>query len=225
MCPTLFSTFSDWLKANESVAVWLEGIALVLIFGLELREYRRQGVERKEQAIELAKQMAIAKDAADAAKFSAQAVLNSERAWIEIKLGAPIQSDYQDDAQSISVGLFECSIQIENHGRTIARVESIRIGADTVNEPLPQEPSSFTLRNLHSVLGSGQKEIVGGFHADAFVDWKTILDGTKRGVLRITVKYRDVVETSTLHETTAVYVFQNSLEEPPERVSFLSVYT
>jgi hypothetical protein len=62
-------------------------------------------------------------------------------------------------------------------------------------------------------------------HANNFVEWKSILDGTKRGVLRITVKYRDVVETSALHEATAVYVFQNSLDDPPERVSSLSVYT
>jgi hypothetical protein len=167
--------------------------------------------------------MAIAKDAADAAKFSAQAVLNSERAWVEIKI-QPVQKDPHDE-DHIMADLFECSIQIENHGRTIARIESIRIGADTVNEPLPREPLNFTVTNLHSVLGSGQKDIVGGFHANDFLEWKSILDGTKRGVLRITVKYRDVVETSTLHETTAVYVFQNSLDDPPERVSFLGVYT
>jgi hypothetical protein len=113
-----------------------------------------------------------------------------------------------------SSDVFECSIQIENHGRTIARIESVQIGADTVNEPLPQEPVNFTKTNLHTVLGSGQKETIGGFTADSFLEWQSILDGTKRGILRITVKYRDVVETSTLHETFSVYVFQNSLEDP-----------
>ncbi len=222
-----------WLRTNEqSVAVWLEGLALVAIFGLELKEYWRQGRDRIDQHQETLKQLEImqahadaTKGAAEAARISAQAVLNSERAWIEIKLGPPVQSDYWDYSQSNSTDLFECSIEIENHGRTIARIESIRIGADTVSEPLPEEPLNFTTRNLHSVLGSGQKETVGGFHVDAFVEGETILDGTKRGVLRITVKYRDVVETSTLRETTAVYVFQRSLEDPPDRVSFLSVYT
>jgi len=214
-----------WLRSNEqSLAIWLEGLALVAIFFLELKEYRRQGRERKEQREESAAQMAIAKDAADAAKFSAQAVLNSERAWVEIKIG-PVQKDSHDQKDYIMADLFKCSIQIENHGRTIARIESIRIGADTVNEPLSEEPLNSTTRNLHSVLGSGQKEVVGGFHANDFLEWKSILDGTKRGVLRITVKYRDVVETSILHETTAVYVFQNSLDDPPERMSSLSMYT
>jgi len=45
MCPfPFFSTMFAWLRTNEqSVAVWLEGLALVAIFGLELKEYWRQG--------------------------------------------------------------------------------------------------------------------------------------------------------------------------------------
>lgn len=64
-----------------------------------------------------------------------------------------------------------------------------------------------------------------GFSADSFSDGQSILDGTKRGLLRITVKYRDVLETP--HKTSAVFIFQNSLEDrkTPEKVSSLSVYT
>lgn len=150
-------------------------------------------------------------------------ILNTERAWIEVELGSPLPPDYRDQGESADV--FECSIQIENHGRTIAHVENIQIGADCVSGPFPHEPLNFTTRNLHSILGSGQKETVGGFTANAFLEWRAILDGTKRGVLRITVKYRDVVESSNLHETSAVYVFQNSVEDPPEKELSLSVYT
>jgi|HubBroStandDraft_2_1064218.scaffolds.fasta_scaffold741704_1 hypothetical protein len=95
MCSTLL-IYSSWLEISNSVALWVEGIALVLIFGLELKEYKRQGKDRKEQHEESAAQMAImqsqveaSKDAAEAAKanaeaarLNAQAVLNSERAWI-----------------------------------------------------------------------------------------------------------------------------------------------
>lgn len=172
MCSNLSTVFA-WLAAHEqSLAIWLEGLALVAIFGLELKEYKRQGRERIEQREESVAQMTImqsqadatrdsaiaAKEAAEVARISAQAVLNSERAWIEIKLGPPVQSDYWDYDQSPNTDVFQCSIQIENHGRTLARIESIRIGADTVSEPLPEEPLNFTTRNLHSVLGSGQKE-------------------------------------------------------------------
>jgi hypothetical protein len=44
--------WSEWLKDSEPIAVWLEGIALVFIFGLELREFRRQGRERQEREAE-----------------------------------------------------------------------------------------------------------------------------------------------------------------------------
>jgi hypothetical protein len=184
----------------------------------------------KEQHEESVAQMAImqshadaARDNAIAAKLNAQAVLNSERAWVEIKIGPPLQPDYRDEDQNISTGLFECSIQIENHGRTIAHVESVKVGADCVSESHPEDPWNGTTYYLRSILGSGQKETVSRFSADSFSDAQSILDGTKRGLLRITVKYRDVLETP--HETSAVFVFQNSLEDPPEKVSSLSVYT
>lgn len=218
MYPVLLAT-APWLDSHQYLALWLEGIALVFIFGLDWWVYRKSVAETKEQHKEAVEQMRIAKETAEAAKLSAQAVLNSERAWIEIRLGPPLQPDYGDQDQITSSDVFECSIQIENHGRTVARIESLQVGADAVSEPLPQEPVNFTKKNLHSVLGSGQKETIGGFTADDFMDWQSILDGTKRGILRITVKYRDVVDTSTLHETSSVYVFQNSLEDPPDRVS------
>src|ERR1700684_3281731 len=143
---------SGWLHDHESLAIWIEGIALILIFGLELKEYIRQGRERKEQREESAAQMKIAQAAAKAAQDSAQAVLNSERAWIEISLGPP-EEDPRDD-ENVVLDLFVCSIQIKNHGRTIARVESVQIGADTVDGPLPKETLNFTTNNLHSLLGS-----------------------------------------------------------------------
>jgi hypothetical protein len=232
--------FLGWLRTNEqSIAIWLEGIALVAIFFLELKEYRRQGRERAEEHKESAAQMAImqsqadaAKDAAEAAKanaeaakLSAQAVLTGERAWVEIKLGPPLPPDYRDPNQDNSSDVFECSIQIENHGRTIAHVETVQIGADCINGPFPEEPLNSHTRNLHSILGSGQKETVGGFTANSFLEWREILDGTKRGFLRIRVNYRDAVGTSTHHETSVVYIFQGSVEDEPQKVSSLSVYT
>jgi hypothetical protein len=186
MC-SILSTVFNWLRTNEqSLAIWLEGLALVAIFWLELEEYRRQGADRIEQQKETAAQMAIMQSQADAAKtnaeaarLTAQAVLNSERAWVEIKLGPPLPPDYRDEDQN-STGLFECSIQIENHGRTIAHIECVQVGADCVSESLPEEPWNCTTTYLRSMLGSGQKETVRGFSADsAFSDAQSILDRTK----------------------------------------------
>lgn len=225
MYPTLSAVF-HWLQTNEPIAIWLEGIALVAIFGLELAEYKRQGRERIEQHEESAVQMAIMQSQADAAnanaeaaRLNAQAVLNSERAWIEISLEPP------QHFENVVHDFFVCSIQIKNHGRTLARIESIQIGMDTVDGPIPERPSNSTTVNLQSLLGSGQTEKVGAFDADDFADGVNIVTGTHRGILRIIVKYRDVVNASIPHETSAFYVFQNSLEDEPEKVSYESVYT
>jgi hypothetical protein len=76
------------------------------------------------------------------------------------------------------------------------------------------------------LLGSGQQETVGRFDADLDLpDGASIVNGAKKGILRIIVKYRDVVDASILHETSVLYVFHNSLEAEPEKVSYESVYT
>lgn len=231
MCPVPLAV-PNWFDSHQYLAIWLEGIALLAIFIWDRWDSYHQHKETLAQMAIMQSQANAAKDAAEAAKanaeaarLNAQAVLNSERAWVEIKLGPPLPPDYRDQDQDNSADVFECSIQIENHGRTIAHVETIQIGADCVSGPFPQEPSNFITKNLHSILGSGQKETISGFTANSFLEWQAILDGTKRGVLRVTVKYRDVVGTSTRHETSVVYVFQNSLEDEPEKVSSLSVYT
>jgi hypothetical protein len=74
MCPSLSAVY-HWLRTNQqSLALWLEGIALVAIFILELVEYKRQGQERKDQHDESVAQMKIMQSQADA-------LVNSERAW------------------------------------------------------------------------------------------------------------------------------------------------
>jgi hypothetical protein len=78
MCATLL-TYSSWFEISYSVATWVVGIALVLIFGLELKEYKRQGRDKKEQREDWLKQMAIMQSQADA-------LVNSERAWVIAEL-------------------------------------------------------------------------------------------------------------------------------------------
>jgi hypothetical protein len=230
MCPWIVF---DWLRTNEqSIAIWLEGIALVAIFFLELKEYRRQGRDKKEQHEEWLKQMAImqsqadaAKANAEAAKLGAQAVLNSERAWVEIILGSPTQPDYEDDPRSTSSGLFECAIQIENKGKTIAHVESVTVGADTTDGVIPPEPLSFYARSFRSFLGSGQRQTISKFDAGSdFQNGQSIVNEKNVGVLRIIVKYRDIIDSSVLHQTSVVYLFKGSLEDEPERIATLSDY-
>ena len=154
--------------------------------------------------------MQIARDAATAAKASADALLNSERAWIEISLTPIKKSQWNLDDDDVVHDLFVCSIQIKNRGTTLARIVSVQQETDTVDGPLAEQHWSGTL-NLNSLLGSGRTEIVGRFDADDLADGVSIVNGTKRGILRILVKYRDVVDASMLHESSVLYVFQGSL--------------
>jgi hypothetical protein len=133
MCPTLSAVF-DWLRTNQqSLAIWLEGLALVAIFWLELAEYKRQGRERKEQNEESATQMRIARDAADAAKASADAIRNSERAWILADIGnLPNVNPTPNSVQILWI-----FPTLKNYGKTPARIKRI---AGVVRLILPGQP-------------------------------------------------------------------------------------
>jgi hypothetical protein len=124
MCPW---TVFDWLRTNEqSLAIWLEGLALVAIFFLELKEYKRQGRERKEQHEESAAQMKIMQSQADAAKEAAEAAkANAEAA----RLNAQVALDTERPLIVMSVeslkgapGVFV--FRATNKGRTPAEFES-----------------------------------------------------------------------------------------------------
>src|SRR5258708_33749023 len=87
MWPTL-SVVWTWLQAHEqSLAIWLEGFALVAIFGLELKEYFRQGAERVEQHQQTLAQMDIMRNQALATETAANAASRSaEIAEMALKL-------------------------------------------------------------------------------------------------------------------------------------------
>jgi len=70
---TFLKDLAAWLKTYESLAVWLEGIALVAILVLDWRERIDQRKERQEQHSEMAAQMDISRRQVDAATKSADA--------------------------------------------------------------------------------------------------------------------------------------------------------
>ena len=78
----------------EVAGVWVEAVGLILIFGLELKEYRRQGRERKEEHEETLTQMAIMREqalatqaSADAANKNIELLIKKERARLQIIVG------------------------------------------------------------------------------------------------------------------------------------------
>lgn len=69
----VLEVLSAWLRKYESIAIWLEGIALVAILVLDWRERIDQRKERQEQHRESASQMDISRRQVDAATEAALA--------------------------------------------------------------------------------------------------------------------------------------------------------
>jgi hypothetical protein len=149
---------AEWLKTYESVAIWLEGIALVLILALDWREYRKQGADRIEQHKESNLQMAImqshadatrenataAKDGAEAAKANAEAArLNAEAAKDMLELiiskeRARVRVELK--TLNLSVGGFltiTVDYTVRLYGSTEARIVESGVEACLHNSPDP----------------------------------------------------------------------------------------
>lgn len=86
----IFSQFC-WFKKNEHVAIWLEGVALVLIFGLdyfnrldEAEEQSKRHKENQNQLALLGEQARAASEAAKAAKRSADLTAALNRPYVAV---------------------------------------------------------------------------------------------------------------------------------------------
>ncbi len=81
MCPVLLAT-STWLDSHQYLALWMEGIALLAIFVWDRIDSSQQHQQTLAQMKIMQDQARGTEMAAIAAKTSADALINSERAWI-----------------------------------------------------------------------------------------------------------------------------------------------
>jgi len=171
----------------------------------------------------LEKQAEAAKISADAAKLNAQAVINSERAWIEIDLGAPEPEEPDENGDD---DYSRYSIQVENRGRTVAHIKDCLIGSRAFGGEIRFEEVGYRSLRVFSLLGSNQRRSAGTVSFwDEFSrdDWAAIQSETKSAVVRITVKYRDAVNASESRETSVVFTW-NARNERPERMPAFDEY-
>jgi hypothetical protein len=75
-----FGALAAWLKDHESLAIWLEGVALVAIFYLDWRERQDQRKERKTQHEATTTQQTASQKQVEAAITSAEAATKSAEA-------------------------------------------------------------------------------------------------------------------------------------------------
>lgn len=171
----------DWFKRNEHVALWLEGIALILIFAWDRLDAQAEHKETLAQ-IEIAKQQS-------------QFVINSERAWLTADLGWPdsegniqflerrVSSDPTTKTTAVALIL-----KLSNDGRTPAWIEGIFAGMEIVDHE--KQPEMSVMESIEA-LGSEKSRKV---------ELTLLCPGIpKMGdeILRvhITLTYRDIFES------------------------------
>jgi len=207
MYPTL-STILTWLRTNEqSLAIWVEGFALVAIFLLELKEYKRQGVDRKEQHEESAAQLKIMQSQADA-------LVNSERAWID---GELVRETFP---------AVRYRLKIVNHGKTPARMLSFEINCGCLSETdfSPQSLSMRQTGKFHFLLGADKSRVPEEVEP---LNTHVIFGGCPdAGAYCVKIRYADVVvkdREAQERETSFVYYCRYLLDSL-ERVSQYDEY-
>jgi hypothetical protein len=84
----LVKEIGDWFRTHEYVAIWLEGIALVAIFWLDLTDRRERRREQEQQHKETLEQLRISQQQTDAATEAALAAKKS--ADISVALHRPL---------------------------------------------------------------------------------------------------------------------------------------
>ena len=140
-----------WLSNHEWLAIWLEGVALVLIFVWDRIDANGEHQERMAQ-IEITRQQA------EAARLSAQSVMNSERAWVTVGLrwsarGRVLYSS-NPSATTTQASLV---LDIRNDGRTPAWIKSISIGMEISGRQ--KQPEGTLTQYIEPVAAGQSREI------------------------------------------------------------------
>jgi hypothetical protein len=216
--------FYDWLweplRINwPLIAVGLGGIWAAL---RTLNIIKRQTAATEEAA-------QASKTSADAALLNSRILVNIDRALIEIELG-------QADSHRGKWGMeepgyskeetFRFGVRITNHGRTVARIVSHKLWHGLFETNFDRDKfNTFTESMNHLLLDAGNSITLFNIDADElFSHWVGIGSTEKVGMMRIDVRYADVIEQKDGgHETSVIYLFQGSLEEP-QRLAQFNVY-
>jgi hypothetical protein len=172
----------DWFKRNEHVALWLEGIALVLIFAWDRID--RQDAHKETMAqIEIAKQQS---------RFA----VNSERAWLTAELnwvnekGRIVFSETQIPPSGVATRTsLALVLEIRNDGRTPAWIENVSAGMEiTGHEVQPEQP----IMEYFEPLGAEKMRRI---NLTLGCPGKPKMLGSESLRVHITVNYRDIFES------------------------------
>jgi multidrug efflux pump subunit AcrA (membrane-fusion protein) len=187
MCEILW----PWLQTHEYVAVWLEGIDLVLILGLDWKERQERRREQEIQHKETLEQSEIARAQADATRKSAdaatEAALAAKRsAEIAASLHRPFVGLSKAHLQSgWGKRTWEIAFTLRNYG-TLPALDvgaTIEVIIENASRANMREPKSF------EVFPSAESAIVFKFDMGE-PDRPSVHDETKKLRIAVRISYR-----------------------------------
>jgi hypothetical protein len=217
MCPVPLAT-PNWFDSHQYVALWLEGIALLAIFIWDRIDAYQQHKQTLAQMEIMQNQARATETAANAATKSAQALINSERAWVIAELIPQAvrasnnqwfrvlgNQHVQMSTEEVLAGHhLRYKFKLKNTGRTPAQIVNYTIRYSCLGEGVTDLPENAggnqaSYRSFEHLLeGNGQAiEIgetidVGQYMGD---DTDAIKRLEKTEVFHGEVKYRHIFST------------------------------
>ncbi len=217
MCSVLSAT-PTWLDSHQYLALWIEGIALLLIFGWDRWDSHQQHKQTLAQMTIMQNQARAAETAANAANKSAEALINSERAWVIAEL-APQAARFGDhwcrfvgkgyaslSPEEIRAGYhLRYKLKLTNMGRTPAQLLGFTIRYSCLGEGVRDLPKNAGGKQAssrpfeHLLGGSGEAVEIGEPIVDVgqYIgdDTEAINRLEKTAVIHGEVKYRHMFST------------------------------
>jgi hypothetical protein len=205
-----------WLDSHQFLALWIEGIALLLIFIWDRFDSAGQHKQTLEQIEVMQRSADASKDAAIAAKASADAIVNVERPWLLVtRINYIVLPKSQPSGENQNTSLMHVTVKnfgkspawLTNHGGTFTTVPK--------DKDLPREPVYRTLEPLETwgfVLTPGEEKT----YLEIPHDTKTMvndeftdaLEGRLKWFVFGFINYRDSFEH--VRETRFCYILSRS---------------
>ncbi|MGA8871803.1 MAG: hypothetical protein WB460_11735 [Candidatus Acidiferrales bacterium] len=215
-----------------NIGLFAVGTVGIFVALCTLRAIKRQGLTMIKQTRVLQQQTRAAEESARAALLNAQIMINTERALIEVALVEPSThlDEYGVELPGAAADDFwRYGIQVTNHGRTVARIVSFKVWHASFSGDFQRDRfNSSTEMVKHMLLAAGKAETIENIDTEHFFtnDWPSIQAKTSSAMLRIDVRYEDIlkVDPTNLHETSVIFLY-NAHAEEFDRLNQYNEYT
>src|SRR5229473_1447728 len=235
---------SNWFDSHQYLALWLEGIALLAILIWDVISASQQHKQTLAQMEIMQNQARATETAANAANKSAEALINSERAWVIAEL-APQAVRFGDhwcrfvgkghaslSPEEIRAGHhLRYKLKLTNMGRTPAQIFGFTIRYSCLGEGVTDLPENAggnqasTLPFEHLLAGNGEAVEIGEPIVDVgkYIEheFDAIKSLKKTAVIHGSVKYRHMF--SSVDDCYADFCYSYTVSQ--ERLSSVGRHT